>query len=444
MKKIIFIALYLLSPFLLMGVLYTSIPTRYADTQLLLTLVFGSFAYTWLTFQLILSARPKFVERVFGMDKLYRFHGLIAIAAVVTAFLHRQLIEEIFPETVMTTIGTIAMLTFIVITISSLIFLTTSKLHKIKAVKWVKKTTEKILKLKYEHVRLVHNLTVIAFILMNIHVLMTTNAKFFPAVRTLYWVYGVTAMVFYLYHKFLKPYLLKQNPYAITQIVKESPNMWTLTLTPKKKGMKSFRPGQFAFFTFLTQHPEEHPFSISSSPDTLPNLTVTIKELGDFTKTIGQLVVGTEVLVEGPFGRFTHTHHPKEDASVFVAGGVGITPILSMVRHLAVHESDREVVLIWGMNTLQDHIVKEELEAATKSMKRFQLIPVVAFDPTHPGEKGFIDKEKIDRLLSKDQLLREGVGYYVCGPAILMDNTIKHLSSLGIKRNQIHFEKFSL
>lgn len=446
MKKTLLSILYFLSPFVLIAALYFSIPGRYTNSTLLIGMIIGAIAYTWLTMQFMLSARPKFIERSFGMDKLYRFHAWIAIAALVVAFIHRQLFEELFGENTMTTLGTAALVIFITISVLSMLLMTTSIFHKIKAVSWVKKTIEKLTKIKYQHLRLIHNLTIIAFALMNIHVLLTINAKMFPLIRGIYWVYFVSALLFYIYHKFIKTAVLKSRSLLVKNVIQASPTMYSIEMTPKAGKTLKYMPGQFGFFSFLQKGltKEEHPFSISSSPHDESVVSVTIKKLGDFTSKIGSVVPGTEVLLDAPYGRFTYVVHPEEKDLVMIAGGVGITPILSMMRHLHHVEKQRKVILLWGMNTLDDFIFRSEFMEMKKEMPNLFLVPVVAFDPNYEGEKGFIDQEKIARWLDISKVDQDNTGFYVCGPAVMMEKTIQNLSKIGIHKKHIHFEKFSL
>lgn len=446
MKKRLFILAYFLSPLILISILYFSIPGRYANFELLMTMILGASAYTWLSFQFMLSARPKFIERSFGMDRLYRFHGLIAFFILTVAFFHRQFIQKIFPESLKTQIGTAALIIFISISVLSILLMSPSILLKVKPIKWVKKTIEKLTKVRYQHLRLIHNLTIVAFILMNIHLLMTGNAKLFPLVKASYITYFVIFSLFYIYHKFLKKWILSRNKFIVSRIVKESPNMWSITMTQQSKRPLKYTPGQFGFFTFYQEglKAEEHPFSISSAPHQYPQISITVKELGDYTKKIGSVLEGSFVTVDGPYGKFSHRFHQDEEAVVFIAGGVGITPILSMLRHMTKLDKDQKALLIWGMNTQEDYIIRDEIEQMQLSMKNLIIVPVIAFDPQYNGEKGFIDQEKITRLFQSTGWDLSTTGFYVCGPGILMDNTIKNLKLMNVNKKHIHYEKFSL
>jgi len=137
MRKFLFTVVYFLSPFLLIFTLYSSNPAKYADVRLLMSMVIASMAYTWLTWQFVLSARPKFIETAFGMDKLYRVHGLMAIISLAIAAIHASVNEEILGESFMTTIGSGALAIFIVISAVTLLLMVTSVITGFAPVKLI-------------------------------------------------------------------------------------------------------------------------------------------------------------------------------------------------------------------------------------------------------------------------------------------------------------------
>jgi len=445
MKKIIFIVLYFLSPLVLMGVLYQNNPIKYQNSSILITMILGSLGYTWFIWQFVLSARPKFIEKSFGMDMLYRFHGLMAIVAIIATFVHNLINEEIFGESFMTTLGTIALYTFGVISAITLILMATPAiLGRLKVIKWIKKVIQTVKFIRYELLRSIHNLTFIALIFMFLHVLNTSGAKMSKVVFSVYTVYFILAVLFYLYHKIFKAILLKDYVYVVQKVIQESPNMWTVEFAEPNGKKIQYLPGQFGFFSFKSDSivEEEHPFSISSG-NTADHMSITVKELGDFTRQINRLKVGDKVYIDAPYGRFSYMNHTQEKELVFIAGGVGITPMISMLRHMYMFEPNRKVTLIWGMNQSSDYIIKDEIDTMLKTMPHLTIIPVIAKDENYEGERGYIDLDKLTRLL-KDQLHISSTGYYLCGPPILMDSTLANLKVLGVKDKQIHFERFSL
>lgn len=446
MKKVFLILLYLLSPILPILALLCANPGKYTDLGNLYSMVIGVIAYTWLTWQFVISARPKFIEINFGMDKLYRFHGIIAVIAITMVVFHKFVKEAIFGEVFMTRLGSISMLLFISVSVLSVLLMVNSKITTIQPFKLIRKTVEFFKIFKYEHYKLLHNLTIAALFLMQGHVLLASGVKANFLVFNIFMGYFLLGLLFYLYHKVFKQWLLLERSYVVSSVKKDSLSMWTIALSPKYRKIFNYKPGQFGFFTFHSKsiQSEEHPFSISSSPTNNLELTITVKELGDFTKNIGKLKLGDEVLVEGPYGKFSYLVYPNEDAIVFVVGGVGITPVLSMLRHMRDTSFKKKVILIWGMNTLEDYISRAEIEDITSKLDDVKVIPVVAQDKNHIGEAGFIDYEKLRRILKTNGVLKLNTGYYLCGPAMLLDSTIKNLKNIGVENTKIHHEKFSL
>jgi ferredoxin-NADP reductase len=132
--------------------------------------------------------------------------------------------------------------------------------------------------------------------------------------------------------------------------------------------------------------------------------------------------VGTKVFLEGPFGRFTPAV-AKTNKYLFIAGGIGITPIRAMIEMLAREHAD--MLLLYGNRTEQEIAFKDELS---------QLIP-----NTHNIIAGRIDEEKIKQL-APDFASRD---IYLCGPPPMMNSIITILKNLGVPRSHLHYEKFA-
>ncbi len=124
------------------------------------------------------------------------------------------------------------------------------------------------------------------------------------------WVVLVTmAFSAFTYHKIFKPIALGRNPYTVAEVRQETSHVWDIKFAPPSgQNIYEYIPGQFHFVTLYRGGGlpvEEHHWTISSSPTQQDYISSTIKESGDFTKTIGLTKPGDKALVQGPFGRFS-------------------------------------------------------------------------------------------------------------------------------------------
>jgi predicted ferric reductase len=115
---------------------------------------------------------------------------------------------------------------------------------------------------------------------------------------------GTASIVSILYVRALKPLRVRRHPYRLVDVSPAASRTWTLTLEPEHGKVLEFRAGQFVFLT-LADTPfslEQHPFSIASSAEQRDRLEFAVKELGDYTDTIGDTPVGQVGFVDGPYG----------------------------------------------------------------------------------------------------------------------------------------------
>ena len=179
-----------------------------------------------------------------------------------------------------------------------------------------------------------------------------------------------------------------------------------------------------------------------SSPARKDFISSTIKELGDFTSTIGQTRPGDTVAVHGPFGRFSYMLHPDERDLVFLAGGIGITPLMAMLRHMRDTGDDRSVVLLYA-NGNEDRIVfREELDRIAAGGRPGLTVVHVLSRPGEnwTGETGHIDRERIEKYCSANP---DGKTFYICGPVKMARDLITTLRGIGVSEKRIRQEVFS-
>jgi ferredoxin-NADP reductase len=146
--------------------------------------------------------------------------------------------------------------------------------------------------------------------------------------------------------------------------------------------------------------------------------------------------------MHGPFGRFSYMNHPHEQDLVFIAGGIGVTPLRSMLRHMNDIESEKSVLFIYANSDENNIVFRKELhEIANSNYPRLNLVHVLENPPgIWSGETGLLDREKTERLC-KNKL--KNAAFYVCGPPGLVETVIANLKDLGVPDKRIHLEIFS-
>lgn len=383
--------------------------------------------FALLTLQVVLSARFRFIDRPFGLDVIMRFHKHMAIFAAVLLLSHPLLLALghksarlfSFETGWRVNLGKVALLLLLLTILFAIFF--------------------KMLRVNYQVWRFIHKGAIFIVILGFTHALVIGSDVQKYAMKTYLWALLVIAIGIFIYRNVFVPLWGRQR-FEVTSVTQETYNTWNLVLKSKNNQIFPYQPGQFVFLKLLREgyHSEEHPFTISSSPTQKGIITATIKESGDYTRTIGQTKPGDAAFIEAPFGRFSLVHH-KAKSLLFIAGGVGLTPIISMLRYLRDTKDERQAIFIYGNRTEDDIIFRTELETLPQNIK---LVHVLSEPDSQWQEpQGYVN-EQIIREYASDIL-----GYahvYVCGPPPMMEKVISCLKTIGIKTNKIHYERFAL
>jgi ferredoxin-NADP reductase len=145
--------------------------------------------------------------------------------------------------------------------------------------------------------------------------------------------------------------------------------------------------------------------------------------------------------IDGPMGSFS-LHKNKDRPAVFLIGGVGITPVYSIIRDASEHTLPHKLYLFYSNRTEKDAPFLKELDSLSHSNKNFTFIPTFTDLPDGTywkGDKGYINKEMINRRASNIV----GAIYYVSGPQAMVLATRKLLDEMGVSEDDIKIEEFS-
>ena len=237
----------------------------------------------------------------------------------------------------------------------------------------------------------------------------------------------------------LRTWRMRRSTWRVVESRKVADRLWELTLRPSGKGL-AYRAGQFAWLAFgRWRFPLlDHPFSIASAPSAGADLSFVIKESGDFTDGIGALTADTKVGLDAPHGSFVLDD--SADPVVLVAGGVGIAPILGLIRELKARGDRRAVRLIYGGARPDAMIDPARLgeEAAGLDFKAIFLAEEAGED--WPYQRGRLTPAVIEQAL--EGLDRKRVAAMLCGPGVMMCVTCDLLRDAGVPLAAIRYERF--
>lgn len=383
--------------------------------------------------QLALTARFHPVDAPFGLDAVLRFHRQISFVAFALVLLHPAMLLAQDPSlfglfvpsstTTAAVFGIVSVLLLAVLIVASV---------------WRRR-----LRLSYEVWRVTHGLLAIGVVATALLHIERVGYYVSGPLRRLVWIVMSLGLIgLLLYVRVLRPLALARRPYRVSDIEPLPGDSWRLTLEPDGHPGLRFVAGQFAWLR-LDHAPwsvREHPYSFSSSAERHPQLEFTIKELGDDTRRLRDLHPGARAYVDGPYGAFSYARN-QAAGFVFIAGGVGISPILSMLRTLADVEDQRPMLLLYANGTPDDVIIDAELTELTSRLD-LEVVRILEHpDEGFDGEVGVVDADLLDRRLPARPAR---YAYFVCGPPAMMDAVQPLLLEAGIPRDRVSSERFDL
>jgi ring-1,2-phenylacetyl-CoA epoxidase subunit PaaE len=223
------------------------------------------------------------------------------------------------------------------------------------------------------------------------------------------------------------------KPYKVTKVIRETADVVTLWLADEQGGHPNFTAGQYVTVCFPDLGiPEGKAYSLSSIPGD-QHLAITVKKIGVYSSRLHELKVGDELLVSEPYGFL----NPEFDtAIVAIAGGVGISPLLSIIRDTFEHDSNRRIDLWYSNRTTNDIVFADILKDLSARHQNFRVQHFITQMKSAPKPY------KLGRIDIAKQKLPADSFYFVCGRESFVGDIWHALVAAGVAEEKIATETF--
>lgn len=382
---------------------------------------FGFWGMLFMGLNFILAARWSWVEDLLGgLDHAYQAHALVGKAALVFLLVHlgvlavqalpdqQVLAQYLLPLVdIRYTLGMVGVLLLLLLVALTL---------------WVR--------MPYERWLRTHQWMGVAYVAGSLHAILLQTDWYLiliMSVGSYAWLYR---LVFYRWWE-------RQSAGVLADV---APKGDVTELSIALDQPFPARAGQFVFMRVSESAArlpaEPHPFSISAVLDDR-TVRISAKALGDFTRQLPRLQVGDRVHLSGPYGRFGARRQLAQGPLLWVAGGIGVTPFLSLLRQEQAQPGPAApVTLIWSVRNRQEAVYLGEIERAVAEL------PHVQFHLHVSNEAGYLTAARLDELHQPSRLAASTV--FLCGPPAMMKSLSAQCRQLGLPRNSLVMEEFAM
>ena len=366
----------------------------------------------------LLATRWQWIERLFGgLDKVYQLHAFVGKATLTMVVLHMAiLVVQALPDWSLVTTYTIPGVDIDYTTgLLGVVGLTVLVLLTIWA------------KLNYHTWFQSHKWMGVPYVLGGLHAILLQGDWYMivlTAVGGYAWLYNL------FFYRRVAP---QSSGRLLHNVLKGDVNELLIRLD---KALP-LRPGQFVFLSVAeSAYPmpkDQHPFSLSQIVD-LSTLRISAKTLGDYTAQLRHLAVGDKVSIHGPHGVFGDRSQEAETDLLWIAGGIGITPFLSMLHAEAATGTPRRrnIRLIWGVRGDADAVYDEEIRQLVSGL------PHVTYHLHH----GRLSYDVLAGYVGAEALATSTV--FMCGPVPMMHALTDQFLAHGKSPREIVSEEFAL
>ena len=415
-------------------VLLSAVRGQQLGTVHLLSLAAGLAAMSLLAAVFVLPSRLRSFTSHLGLERLMRQHRALALLAVLLVLAHVGFVVAhsderlaVFdlrvapPRVWAATVATVALLLLVGLAM-----------------------TRRSRSPRYEGWRLAHVLLANTVLVATaLHVVWQHDLTRHGQGRVWFAGLGAILVAVTVYRWGWRPLRARRQSYVVDQVV-HGPGAISVVLHASGHTGVPFRPGQFAWlkigaspFVF-----EEHPFTIASTATQPWRKEFAIRPLGDFAESLVGLRPGSRVYLDGPHGNFT-LDGLHSSAFVFIAGGVGVTPMLSMLRTMAERGDRRRAVLIVAGRTADTLLHRADHEHLDARLD-LHVVEILEEPPQDwRGEVGWLTEAVLHAAIPQHRVPGK-VDFFVCGPAPMVAATVRILDDLGVAPRRVHTELFDV
>jgi predicted ferric reductase len=386
---------------------------------------------------LVLPSRVRSLTEAFGIEGVLRSHRWLALATTVLVTIHALMSIVDRPANIVllnpisgpprARAGMIALVALIM-----LCYLTIRR---------------RAMKTRYEIWRWIHCiLAVVAMIGTFLHVYWLNHLMRSAAERTFFVAIAICLGAVMINRWIRRPLSSLRNPYVVKEIRAESPSASTLVLRParpRRKQVMHYRPGQFAWLRLDSPFGplQANPFTIASGVGSPGELEFTIRNAGDFTASVRNVKPGRTVYLDGPYGSF-NDDHIGAPSLLLIAAGVGITPMMSILRSHAYRRDPRQHCLLLGARTPEELLFRDDLDHLSERLD-LDVVEIVSEPPADwTGTTGWVDIDLLEEVLEEFGLIEPHV--FICGPLPMMTDVKAALVQLGVPPHHLHTEQFDV
>lgn len=234
-----------------------------------------------------------------------------------------------------------------------------------------------------------------------------------------------------------------KNQYRVVDKNKELDNVTTIKFVlDKDSSIPAFTPGQYIDIYVEDQNTTEgKSYSISSSPED-SSLSITVKEMGQFSKYLTNLNVGDIIKASDPYGYFYSEN--KNTNLIFVIAGISITPIISMIRYISKNNQKRKLNLFYSNSFENSILFKNELDEMVKNNSNIKVTYFIT-------KEDVVSKDFIKGRINPSFVIKEINGsfpddskneYFICGSIAFVRDMWDGFKKEDVSEEQIYTEAF--